>query len=99
MKILAIEKEIPGITDDKFTKEILQKEAKKVWELYKAGIIRELYFHKDENYAVLILECNNIKDAKKFLGQLPLVNERLIEFNIIPLSVYDGFARLFEKKV
>ena len=48
MKILAIEKEIPGITDDKFTKEILQKEAKKVWELYKAGIIRELYFHKDE---------------------------------------------------
>jgi hypothetical protein len=95
MKILAVEKEIPGITDDKFTPEILKEEAGKVWEFYKAGIIRELYFHKEEHYAVLILECSNVSDAKNYLVKLPLVKNGLIDFNIIPLSPYPGFERLF----
>ena len=95
MKILAIEKEVPGVTDDKFTKEILKAEAKKVWELYQAGIIRELYFHKDEHYAVLILECKNLIAAAKHLEKLPLVKYGLIDFTFIPLSPYPGFERLF----
>ena len=98
MKILAIEKDIPGVTDDKFSMEILKVEAMKVWELYKGNVIRELYFHKDEHYAVLILECKDVKEAEKYLGQLPLVKGKLIEFNIIPLTSYDGFARLFKEK-
>jgi muconolactone delta-isomerase len=95
MKILAIEKEIPGVTDDKFTNEILKAEAKKAWELNQSGIIRELYFHKYEHYAVLILECVDIDEAKIILSSLPLVKERLISFNIIPLIPYPGFERLF----
>lgn len=43
MKILAIEKEIEGITADNF-KPHLEAEALKVWDLYKKGIIREIYF-------------------------------------------------------
>jgi muconolactone delta-isomerase len=99
MKILAIEKEVPGVTDDKFTNEILKAEAKKVWELNQAGIIRELYFHKDENYAVLILECTDKEEASKVIQSLPLVKGNLISFEIIPLVAYDGFARLFEKDI
>jgi muconolactone delta-isomerase len=95
MKILAIEKEVPGVTDDKFTNEILKAEAKKVWELNQAGIIRELYFHKDEHYAVLILECKNLIAAAKHLEKLPLVKYELIDFTFIPLSPYPGFERLF----
>lgn len=97
MKILAIEKEIHGVTDDKFTKEILKAEANKVWELYQSGIIRELYFHKDEHYAVLILECTDLEEAKQVLNTLPLVKNNLISFEIIPLSPYPGFERLFDE--
>ena len=98
MKILALEKEVPGITDDRFTPEILCLEAAKAWELHQAGMIRELYFHHDSQEAVLILECMDAEEARSVLATLPLVKEGLITFEIIPLTAYPGFARLFEKK-
>ncbi len=98
MKIIAIEKELPGITSDKFSAEILKAEAEKAWELHKSGIIRELYFHKDQHIAILILECKDETEAKECLSTLPLVKEKLILFDLLPLVSYDGFERLFNKK-
>jgi hypothetical protein len=93
-KILALEKERPGVTDEAF-KPYLKEEAARVWELYQSGILRELYFRQDEPSAVLILECVNIKEAKGLLDTLPLVREGLITFDVIPLMPYPGFSRLF----
>ena len=98
MKILALEKEVPGITDNRFTPEILRTEAARAWELHQAGMIRELYFRHDRQEAVLILECKNAEEAQSVLATLPLVKEGLITFDIIPLTEYPGFARLFERK-
>jgi len=98
MKILALEKEVSGITDDRFTPGILRKESAQTWKLQQEGIIRELYFRYDRQEAVLILECKNTKEARSVLATLPLVKEGLITFDIIPLTAYPGFARLFEKK-
>jgi len=98
MKILALEKEVPGITDNRFTPEILRTEAARAWELHQAGMIRELYFRRDCQEAVLILECKDAEDARTVLATLPLVKEGLITFDIIPLIAYPGFARLFKKK-
>jgi len=95
MKILAIEKEVPGVKDEDYQPH-LKTEAKTAWELYQSGIIRELYFSED-NSAVLILECNSTYEAKEVLYSLPLVREKLIDFDIIPLHPYPGFERLFEK--
>ncbi len=95
MKIIAIEKELPGITSDKFTPEILNAEARKVWQLQQTGIIRETYFHKDEHVAVLVLECNDEYEAEQYINTLPLVANKLIKFNLLPLIPYDGFSRLF----
>ncbi len=97
MIILALEKEIPGITDDQFTSQLLRTEAARAWELYQAGTIRELYFRRDRQEAVLILECADTDEARSVLATLPLVKERLISFDIIPLTAYPGFDRLFEK--
>jgi hypothetical protein len=98
MKILALETEVPGITDDRFTPELLQKEAALVWKLHQAGIIRELYLRNDRQEAVLVLECEDIEKARIVLATLPLVKEGLISFDLIPLKAYPGFARLFEKE-
>ena len=79
MKILAIEKEISNTPLEKFSPH-LKAEAARVWELYKSGHIREVYFRGDRDEAVLILECANVAEAESLLNTLPLVKEGLIEF-------------------
>ena len=96
MKILALEKEIPGIPDDAYEPH-LKAEAFKAWEYYQSGVIRELYFRSDWPGAVLILECRDTDEARQILTQLPLVKNHLIEFDIIPLIPYPGFSRLFRE--
>lgn len=94
MKILAVEHETPGITLDQFQPH-LQAEARRAWELYQQGIIRELYFDRDQHSAVLILECDDLPQAQAALSTLPLVRAGLITFELRPLIPYSGFARLF----
>ena len=98
MKILAVEKEMMGVNPQDFTPEFKKEEALKAWELYQAGIIRELYFRPDLNTAVLLLECRDVSEAEKYLNTLPLAREKLITFEMIPLVPYSGFSRLFAKK-
>ncbi|CAG0936188.1 muconolactone D-isomerase [Thermoflexales bacterium] len=95
MKILAIEHDPPNVTEDQFTKPLLVEEAQRAWELYQAGIIRELYFRADRYEAVLVLECADVDEARSVLETLPLMREKLIGFELIPLVAYPGFARLF----
>lgn len=97
MRILAIEKAVPGVSEDLFQGTLLREEAMRVWELYQSGDIRELYFRSDRVAAVLVLECETIERARAVLSTLPLVRERLIDFDLVPLRAYPGFARLFMK--
>jgi len=94
MKILAIEKEMPGVADSDY-KPWLETEARKAWELHQEGLIRELYF-TDEHCAVLVLEVRDKTHAREIIGQLPLVKQKLIDFDLLALTAYPGFARLFK---
>lgn len=94
MKILALEEEVPGVQDTSFTP-FLRDEARRVWELMQEGVIRETYFDQNRHTAVLILECEDAKEAERILDTLPLVREGLITFQAIPLVPYSGFSRLF----
>ncbi len=94
MKILAMEIETAGVKPEQFGPH-LKAEARHVWELYEKGLIRELYFRADRSEAVLILECENAGEARQTLASLPLVQAGLINFEVIPLIPYPGFARLF----
>jgi muconolactone delta-isomerase len=94
MKILALEKETPNTTPERFAPH-LKAEAARVWELYKSGQLREIYFRGDRSEAVLILECSDKEEAEQLLDTLPLVREGLISFDVIPLIPYPGFERLF----
>jgi hypothetical protein len=97
VKILAIEREYEGKTAKDFQPH-LEAEARRVWELYIKGLIREIYFRADQKSAVLILECKNIEEAEEKLATLPLVREDLIYFDFIPLAPCPGFERLFKAK-
>lgn len=95
MRILAIERPVPGVADELFTPEMSAAEARRAWDLHQAGVIRELYFHADESMAVLVLECSDLAEADAALGSLPMVSAGLIEFEVLPLRAYPGFGRLF----
>ncbi len=96
MKILALEHERPGSTPEQF-QPLLKEEALAVWQLHQSGTLREIYFDACSHTAVLILECEKTEAAQAILATLPLVHAGLIEFELIPLAPYDGFARLFDE--
>jgi muconolactone delta-isomerase len=96
MKILALERDVPGVTDEQCAPH-LAAEAARAWELHQAGVIRELHFRADEDAAVLMLECSDLAEAERALGSLPLVRLGLISFDLVPLRAYPGFARLFRE--
>ena len=98
MKILALEKEVPGVNDGQFTDDILKAEARKAWELYQSGVLRELYFSADMHEAVLVLECESADEGRRQLSELPLMRVGLIDFKIVLVVPYDGCARLFARR-
>lgn len=97
MKLLALEHELPNINAGQFQKHA-KEEARQVWELTQAGLVRESYFRADRNEAVLVLECASSDEAQKTLATLPFVKNELITFELVPLKAYPGFERLFEKE-
>ena len=94
MKIIALEQEKPGLTLVDF-QPYLKNEALTIWQLVKAGTIRETYFDQSQHTAVLILECSSVEEANQILSRLPLVKNGLITFQFIPLAPYTGYERLF----
>jgi hypothetical protein len=96
VKILALEKNLSGTRDARFEPH-LKAEALRVWELQQESVIREIYFRTDQALAVLVLECADVHAAQAALATLPLVREKLIAFDLLPLKPYPGFARLFAK--
>ena len=95
VQVLALERSVPGVGDDAFTPALLKAEAECLWELHQSGVVRQLFFRADRHAAVLLLEVAGPEAAKEALGELPLVSSGLIDFEIVPLRAYPGFARLF----
>jgi hypothetical protein len=94
MKILAFEVENPGVNPDDYAR-FGKAEARQVWQLMQDERIREIHFRRDQNSAVIFLECQDLDEAKDILDTLPFVKNGLIRFDLIPLRPYPGFERLF----
>lgn len=93
MKFLALERPVAGATAEAM-KALLKDEAARVWELQKAGVVREIYFTPAHD-AVLVLECADEAAAHEALASLSLVRENQICFEVTALLPYTGFERLF----
>ncbi len=94
MRILALEHDLSH-TSRPDLHDILRAEAAGIWDLQKRGIIREIWFTAIRRRAVILLECSGAVEARQHLATLPLVRQGLSEFEIIELTSYDGFERLF----
>jgi hypothetical protein len=96
MKILAIEKELQ-LVDWKNETNTLIEEAKSVYKLMLSDFLREIYFTENKN-AILILECESKEIAEHLLRELPLVQKKIIGFELMELNPYTGLSRLMNEE-
>ncbi len=94
MKVLALGRDTAPADDPRFA-ELRPAEARRAWELYQADVLREIYFRADRPNGVLVFEVPDVAAARAAVDSLPLVAAGLIDFDLVPLKPYPGFARLF----
>jgi muconolactone delta-isomerase len=94
MRILALEHDLVHTTRPDLH-DILRAEAAAVWDLQKRGVIRDIWFTASRRRAIILLECTGALEARNHLAELPLVRQGLSEFELLELTAYDGFERLF----
>jgi len=94
MRILALEHDLNTPTYANL-EELQRDEARAVWQLQQADVIRGIWFTAAERNAVILLECADADAARLHLDTLPRVRHGYSNFKLYPLHAYDGFARLF----
>ena len=96
MQILAIDKPKEGITEELLTPHLPQELAQTVG-LYLEEKIRTFYFRKDRPGVIFLLECDSITEAREMLDKLPLVQEGLLDFDLIPIGPLKPLEMLLQR--
>jgi muconolactone delta-isomerase len=92
MQFLVLTKDRPGV-DWAEKSEVLRQEAEAIVGLTSQGVARNLWFTRDKD-AVLLFEEESRERVEAALKTLPLVQNRLIDYEIMELFPYTGFERL-----
>jgi len=98
MQILAISKLTEGSTMDKMGPH-LPDEIKHTLESYLDGNIRNFWFKGDKPGIVLMLECSDVEEAQRVLGNMPLAAAGFVEFDVIPLKPLMPLGTLIGRKI
>jgi hypothetical protein len=91
MKFLALIARKPAIREDDI-EPFLEPEAERVRQLYTQGVIRSAFSRGDVKGAVLELECADLDAARRTVETLPFWQQKMIDFEVVPLLPYRGFA-------
>lgn len=87
MQVLAIER----FTDKKYevdAKRFLEQNHPLIVELYEEGIVRTYWSRGDKPGTVLMLEVDSAEHAKQLLKALPLVQQKVLTYSVLPLEPY-----------
>ena len=91
MKVLAVGRPRALVDPGSAIAPIARKEL--LCRLYASGRVREMYFPGGPG-AVLLLETESIDAAQTLLAELPLVTNRIVDFELIELRPVSAFATL-----
>lgn len=94
MKLLCLDIPQPGATMAQYQPHMVD-EARHAWQLYKGGILREMYFRQDRPGVAFIAEADSVEAARQALQGFPLAKARLIDWDIIPLGPFVNWELLF----
>ncbi len=94
MKFLCLDIPQPDVTMDQYQPH-MKDEARHGWQLYKSGVIRDIYFRQDRPGVAIIAEADSVEAAKKALAAFPLAKAGLIGWDVIPLGPFTNWEILF----
>jgi len=98
MKLFAVDRILPTATEENI-RGVVIREALHIWMLYTKDIVRETYFRKDRPGVILVLEAENVAEAKKVLSTFPMVRAGVIDFDIIPVGHFVPFGTLLDQEL
>ncbi len=98
LKIIAFDRFKPGVTMETITP-LLPEEVANAWRLWKAGIVRENYARLDEPGVVIVFECADVSEAKRYLEDFPMTKAGYIEWECIPVTAPLPIESLFDASV
>lgn len=94
MKLLCLDVPMPGASPETYRPHLLD-ETRHGWQLYKRGVVRDIYFRQDRPGVAIIAECDSVDAARQALREFPLAKAGLIDWDIIPLGPFVGWEMLF----
>jgi hypothetical protein len=94
MKLLCLDLPQPGASPDKYQPHLLD-EVRHTWEVYKSGIVRDIYFRQDRPGVVIVAECDSVETAREALREFPLARAGLIDWDVIPVGPFVNWEMLF----
>ena len=94
MKLLCLDIPQPGASLEKYQPHMLD-EVRHTWELYKSGVVRDIYFRQDRPGVAIIAECDSVEAARNVLREFPLAQARLIDWEVIPIGPFANWEALF----
>ncbi len=94
MKFLAMSRRVAGVGPERVAEHAVT-EALQAFRLMRSGVFEQLYFSPDWKGAVLVIQAASRDEAQAALDSLPMVRERVIEFDLWQLDPYDHYQRLF----
>lgn len=96
MKILVLAQRHSDISVDQM-RPYFKSEIEAVWRLYAQGIVREFYSRADQGGPVILtIESETVEAAQKALAELPLVQRKMIDLDLIPLAPFSNLSQLFQ---
>lgn len=98
MKVIAYDRFRPGVTLDT-VRPYLREEVANVWRLWKAGIVRENYARADVSGVVIVFECADVDEARRYIDDFPLTRAGFLEWEFIPLDAPLPLEFLFDASV
>jgi hypothetical protein len=66
MKLLCLDVPQPGATMDKYAPHMAD-EARHAWQMYKGGIVRDIYFWTDRPGVAIIAEAESVEPPRRRL--------------------------------
>ena len=77
-----------------FTPELVGGEARRVKELYAAGILRQVWRRGDMPGAAILWEAGSEAEVREAINSLPLAQAGMLELvSLLPLEPYPGFSQ------
>ncbi|MHB8461855.1 MAG: muconolactone Delta-isomerase family protein [Vulcanimicrobiaceae bacterium] len=84
---------VDAFTPEQFAEHIAA-ERERVRELYRDGIVRQLWVRQDTPGAIMLLEAEDAGSAQAALDSLPLAQRGMLDVQLVPLGPYPAFFPL-----